>query len=149
MEVRFCHNCGNALKEGAKFCGACGTPALQIAQQESTLDPVEEIPVVQEVAAEQEPVVQQPVEEEAQTELLVAEEPETQNEVAQILEEMGLAKSKSDKAMLNILRKFSYTTLTTNEDCEVEWTIAFQDANTNALKQIKDMAISSAISSAF
>jgi hypothetical protein len=69
--------------------------------------------------------------------------------VAQILEEMGLAKSKSDKAMLNILRKFSYTTLTTNEDCEVEWIIAFQDANTNALKQIKDMAISSAISSAF
>lgn len=96
MEVRFCHNCGNALKEGAKFCGACGTPALQIAQQESTLDPVEEIPVVQEVAAEQEPVVQQPVEEEAQTELLVAEEPETQNEVAQILEEEPAAQPQQE-----------------------------------------------------
>jgi hypothetical protein len=50
--------------------------------------------------------------------------------------------------MLNILRKFSYTTLTTNEDCEVEWIIAFEDANTNSLKQIKDMAVSSAIGAA-
>lgn len=58
MEVRFCHNCGNALKEGAKFCGACGTPVLQ--RQEETVvtpDPAEtellEPVVVEEFAAEE------------------------------------------------------------------------------------------------
>ena len=66
--------------------------------------------------------------------------------VAQLLE--GVARSRSDKAMLELLSKFSYTTMTSNKDCEVEWVVAFEDANTNALKQIKDMAVSSAIRNA-
>lgn len=65
-----------------------------------------------------------------------------------MIEEMGLARKRSDKAMLDLLRKFDYTTMTTNKDCEAEWVVAFEDANTNSLKQIKDMAVSSAIGNA-
>ena len=68
--------------------------------------------------------------------------------IAEVLKEMGLARTRSDKAMLDLLSKFAYTTMTINKDCEFEWIVAFEDANTNSLKQIKDMAISSAIGNA-
>lgn len=57
MEVRFCHMCGNKLQGNAKFCGACGTPVLQLTP--SAPEPVQPEPVV--AVPEPEPVQPKPV----------------------------------------------------------------------------------------
>lgn len=82
MEVRFCHNCGGRLKEGAKFCGACGTPVLQRPQEEPVVAPVAADPV----PVEEEVVCQEPVAEEAPAEAAQPEQ-EQPEEVAAAPEE--------------------------------------------------------------
>ena len=64
MEVRFCHNCGKQLKEGAKFCAGCGTPVLQLPQETPAPAPVPAEPVI----VEKEVVAQEPAVEEIPTE---------------------------------------------------------------------------------
>lgn len=63
----FCHNCGNALEDGAKFCPNCGTPVAvpEVKQEPVAAEPVVEDPVVEEsqpeYVAPAAPVYQQPV----------------------------------------------------------------------------------------
>ena len=64
MEVRFCHNCGKQLKEGAKFCAGCGTPVLQLPQETPAPAPAPAEPVI----VEKEVVAQEPAVEEIPTE---------------------------------------------------------------------------------
>ena len=66
----FCHNCGNVLDDGAKFCPNCGTPIIALGEEileETVTEPVEEAtsvyeepeaPVYEQPAA---PVYEQPV----------------------------------------------------------------------------------------
>jgi hypothetical protein len=68
--------------------------------------------------------------------------------VAATLEATGLARSKSDKAALDVLRKFKDTRYTINDDCEIQWVVSFEDDKTNALKQLKDLAVTVAIGEA-
>lgn len=66
-----------------------------------------------------------------------------------VIKEMGLARRRSERAMLDLLNKFESSSYTVDTDnCELEWSVFFDDANTNSLKQIKDMAISTAIGEA-
>jgi hypothetical protein len=62
-----------------------------------------------------------------------------------MVEQMGLIKRNRDRAALNILRNFTYSAYTINEDLEFEWVTTFKDGSTNSLKQIKDMAVAGAI----
>lgn len=54
-----CTNCGNELKEGAKFCAQCGTPVVVEAPVVET--PVVEAPVVENTPVVETPVVETPV----------------------------------------------------------------------------------------
>lgn len=65
--------------------------------------------------------------------------------IADMVEQMGLIKRNRDRAALNILRNFTYSAYTINEDLEFEWVTTFKDGSTNSLKQIKDMAVAGAI----
>lgn len=68
--------------------------------------------------------------------------------VAQTLEETGMARRRSEKKLLSVLRKFKGVNYTVNDDCEVECNVDFVDAKTNALKQLKDLAVTMAIGEA-
>lgn len=68
--------------------------------------------------------------------------------VAATLEATGLIRSRSDKALLRLLRKFKGTNYIVNDEAEVKWTVTFQDDKTNALKQLKDLVITTAIDEA-
>ncbi len=65
----FCHNCGHALPDGAKFCTECGTPTAAPASQPVPKQPVYEAPVYEE------PVYETPAVEEPAYEAPVYEEP--------------------------------------------------------------------------
>ena len=67
---------------------------------------------------------------------------------AATLEATGLIRSRSDKALLRLLRKFKGTNYIVNDEAEVKWTVTFQDDKTNALKQLKDLVITTAIDEA-
>ena len=90
MEVCFCHNCGTKLKENTKFCGACGTAVLTLADiaPEETPLPVETVaeePAVQVTEPETQVDIVEP---EAEPVIAAAEtEPEPAEEVSEAIAE--------------------------------------------------------------
>lgn len=70
----FCHNCGHALPDGAKFCTECGTPTAAPAPQPVPEQPVYEAPVYEEPVYET-PAIEEPVYETPAVEEPVYEEP--------------------------------------------------------------------------
>lgn len=64
------------------------------------------------------------------------------------LEDMGVARRAKDRAILELMNKFTYAGYSVKEDCKVEYTVYFEDYATNSLKQIKDMAVNAAIGNA-
>jgi hypothetical protein len=66
--------------------------------------------------------------------------------IATLMEQLGMARYRSDRAVVNTIRKFNSTHLTIDpSNGSAEWVLTFDDPNTNSLKQIKDMAVSAAI----
>ncbi len=59
-----------------------------------------------------------------------------------------MARRRSEKKLLSVLRKFKGVNYTVNDDCEVECNVDFVDDKTNALKQLKDLAVTMAIGEA-
>lgn len=66
--------------------------------------------------------------------------------VVGIMTDLGLADSYRYKGLVDMLKKFSMVGYTVKSGNEVEFVLQFKNGDANALKQLKDIAISNAIS---
>lgn len=65
--------------------------------------------------------------------------------VSGLIKQLGMVVSREERAVFDQLSKISQFTYMVNEDYSMEQVLEFEDAQTNSLKQIKDIAVSLAI----